>query len=454
MLEGVDVVQFDIPLPNIEERKAFISWRLDKEQFPQIDLFGDNSAEQLTHLGRETQGMRLTDIDNLSRRVIQRCNEQNEPRIMQLTDVQREKSIVIQAQSEDLLEILQPKRGFLEIGGLDKLKDYLSRRTEQMSKGEQTLLVPSGLLLAGPPGTGKTIIAEALAKESNFNLVKMRNIQDKWVGSSERNLDLVINLLKDLHPVVVFVDEIDQAMVKRDTGGGGGDSGVSARMFARILEEMSNASNRGRILWVAATNRVDLLDDALLRRFDRVVPLLAPDVDEACRIFATMPMTINRQSDDEVSIKYGGDLAQSGNKIDNKPALTDNDLLCFREAAVEVVKRGLTGAGIEIIVRRAAEIACEEALQQKKTLDNKNLPNIESHHLQTAIKDYIPNHNRNVYDYQSLLAIRGCNFRSVMPELPERSPFNRIMDDDKQIDPIKVEQVLQQFRAAQRYTDR
>src|SRR6185437_5183476 len=104
------------------------------------------------------------------------------------------------------------------IGGLEKLKEYLIQATQQMAQRGRTPLVPSGLLLAGPPGTGKTIIAEALATQSGFNLVKMRNIREKWVGNSERNLDLALNLLKDLHPVVVFVDEIDQAMGRRDTG--------------------------------------------------------------------------------------------------------------------------------------------------------------------------------------------------------------------------------------------
>src|SRR5258708_10596847 len=101
-----------------------------------------------------------------------------------------------------------------------------------MKQRSQSPLVPNGLLLAGPPGTGKTIIAEALARESGFNLVKMRNIQDKWIGSSERNLGLVTNLLKDLHPSIVFADEIDQALVRRDNGQSGGGCGGRAHYAA------------------------------------------------------------------------------------------------------------------------------------------------------------------------------------------------------------------------------
>lgn len=426
-----------VPLPNRHERKAYIQWRMDAHRFITLDQTAFGGAEpeqQATRLAHSTQGMRLIDIDNLSKRVWVERRMRNEPPIMQMDDVQREKAEVIQAQSEQLLEIQQPRRGFEEIGGLKKLKDYLRLRTGQMTSGQHTPLVPSGLLLAGPPGTGKTIIAEALATQSGFNLVKMRNIREKWVGSSERNLDLALNLLKDLHPVVVFVDEIDQAMGRRDTGQDG-DSGVGARMFGRILEEMSNADNRGKILWVAATNRADLLDDALLRRFDRVVPLLTPDVDEAERIFATMPTMLRKQSDQPVNIFYAGTL--------NGPS---DDLSRFKSVAEAAVKSGLTGAGIEIVVRRAAEIACEDAIEHNQPLSDKSLPGIEESHLQRAIWDYEPNHNSDTYDLQSLLAIRACNFDSVMPDFPDRELFHAIRGNDGKVDRRRLEAEIRRLR--------
>ncbi|HLX39147.1 MAG TPA: AAA family ATPase, partial [Ktedonobacteraceae bacterium] len=259
--EGSGCRAIRIPLPDEYEREAFIHFKMDRANprlvpFASAD-FGLVKKEQAHRLARATQGMRLTDVDNMSRRIAAEFQKRQNATadvtpLLRAEDVQNVKAEVIQAQSAELLEIVPPVRGFNEIGGLDNLKQYLSKRAKLMLSGQFSPLVPSGLLLAGPPGTGKTTVAEALATESGFNLVKMRNIQDKWVGSSERNLELVINLLKDLHPVVVFIDEIDQAMVKRDTGQSG-DSGVGARMFARLLEEMSNPANRGQILWVAAT---------------------------------------------------------------------------------------------------------------------------------------------------------------------------------------------------------
>jgi SpoVK/Ycf46/Vps4 family AAA+-type ATPase len=452
--EGSGCRAIRVPLPDEYEREAFIRFKMTQARPLLVPLdnddFGEIEAEQAHRLARATQGMRLTDIDNVSRRLAAEFRKRKtntdefteKSPLLKIEDVQKAKAEVIQAQSAELLEIVPPLRGFNEIGGLENLKQYLSTRTKLMLNGKHSPLVPSGLLLAGPPGTGKTIVAEALAYESGFNLVKMRSIQDKWVGSSERNLELVMNLLKDLHPVVVFVDEIDQAMVRRDTGNSG-DSGVGARMFARILEEMSNPVNRGRILWVAATNRADIIDDALLRRFDRVIPLLPPDVSESCRIFATMVETISKQSGGHIRVVYGGDLTQSERKNANGHLdPTQRDLDCFLPIAHITAKLGLTGAGIETVVRRAIEIACEELMNhQPEPLTAV----IETRHLSHAVQDFKPNHNRASYEYQSLLALRACNFYSVIPTLPPSGVYGRIQRADGTIDPEKLEEELHQL---------
>lgn len=462
--EGSGCRALRIPLPDENEREAFIRFKM-KDGRPRLvpmnqSEFGLIETEQAYRLARATQGMRLTDIDNMSRRIAAEFEKRgNDPHladatrevapILRLEDVQHVKAEVIQAQSAELLEIVPPVRSFSEIGGLNNLKHYLRQRARIMLSGQQSPLVPGGLLLAGPPGTGKTIIAEALATESGFNLVKMRNIQDKWVGSSERNLELVLNLLKDLHPVVVFIDEIDQATARRDTGQSG-DSGVGARMFARLLEEMSNPANRGRILWVAATNRADIIDEALLRRFDRVVPLLTPDVDESCRIFATMIHSIVKQSAGNVKVRYGGDLGQR-NALDElgHASPTREDLEKFLPMAQQTVEMGLTGASIEIIVRRAIELVYEELAEKQMIPGQDEIPAVEARHLLRAVQDYKPNHNRSVYDYQSLLAIRACNFQSVLPSLPKGGVFGRIQRPDGTVDSERLDQEIQAIERQQ-----
>ncbi len=454
--EGSGCRAIRVPLPDENERIAFIRFKMSTARPRLVPLsptqFGLTEGEQARRLARATQGMRLTDIDNLSRRLAaetynakkrQNGDRNRQNPVLQSADVQRVKAEVIQTQSAGLLEIVPPMRSFHEIGGLENLKLYLSKRTRFMLSSEYSPLVPSGLLLAGPPGTGKTIIAEALAKESGFNLVKMRNIQDKWVGSSERNLEMVLNLLKDLHPVIVFIDEIDQAMARRDTGQSG-DGGVGARMFARILEEMSNAANRGRILWVAATNRADILDAALLRRFDRVVPLLVPDVQESCRILATMVENIVTQSGGRIQIAYGADLMQS-ERTGEAGGPSQSDLDKFLQVARITSEMGLTGASLEIVVRRAIELVYEEIIDYNGPPRHSSMPLLESHHLLQAVHDFKPNYRREVYDYQSLLAIRACNFYSVIPTLPGTGIYEQIQRADKTIDAARLDDAIRQI---------
>ncbi|MGH2517595.1 MAG: ATP-binding protein [Ktedonobacterales bacterium] len=446
--EGSGCRAIRVALPDESERRAFAAFKMQvanpKYRLVRLaDEFGDTDDQRLTTFVRATQGMRLMDIDNVSRRATVECWNrgvaEGQERLS-LADVQREKAEVIKSQSEQLLEVVPATRGFDEIGGLEELKAYLRTRTKLMLRGSHSPLIPSGLLLAGPPGTGKTIIAEALAMEGKFNLVKMRNIQDKWVGSSERNLDLVLHLLDDLHPVVVFIDEIDQAMGQRDLGQNL-DSGVGARMFARILDVMSHAENRGKILWVAATNRPDRLDDALLRRFDRVVPLLAPDAGESRRIFAAMPGMISKQSGGRISVTYGGDLAQSGRTDrDGRLAPPPDDLTKFTAIAAESARLGLTGSEIEIVIRRAVEIACEQ-VEDWSALSDENMPPISSTHVGAAMADFKVNHNPLMYDYQSLLAIRACNFHSMVLKLPDRPVFRGLLVNGK-IDQALLEQAL------------
>ncbi|RMH77216.1 MAG: AAA family ATPase, partial [Calditrichaeota bacterium] len=192
--------------------------------------------------------------------------------------VRREKKDVIQSMSQGMLIPFESNLTFDAIGGLKGAKAYFRKISEALREmvnhPELREIVPKGVLLTGPPGTGKSLLAKALAKESGISLVKMGDIRSMWVGESERRMSLVLELLKAMAPVIVFIDEIDQAIGRRS--GYSGDSGVSGRIFGKILEFMGDNDNRGRVVWIAATNRADLLDDAMIRRFDRVIPVLLP----------------------------------------------------------------------------------------------------------------------------------------------------------------------------------
>jgi hypothetical protein len=131
-----------------------------------------------------------------------------------------------------------------------------------------------GYLLCGPVGTGKTYLVECLAGEAGVPVVKLRNFRDRWVGSSEGNLEKIFRLVRALGRCMVFIDEADQTLGRRESGGG--DSGLSGRLYAMIAQEMADTANRGRVLWILASSRPDLIEVDLKRpgRVDVKVPLL------------------------------------------------------------------------------------------------------------------------------------------------------------------------------------
>jgi hypothetical protein len=131
-----------------------------------------------------------------------------------------------------------------------------------------------GYLLCGPVGTGKTFLVECLAGEAGVPVLKLKNFRDKWIGSSEANLEKIFSLIHALGRCIVFVDEADQTLGRRDSGIS--DSGLSGRLYSMIAQEMANTDNRGNIVWVLGSSRPDLIEVDLKRpgRIDLKVPIL------------------------------------------------------------------------------------------------------------------------------------------------------------------------------------
>ncbi len=133
--------------------------------------------------------------------------------------------------------------------------------------------MPMGYLFCGPVGTGKTFLVDCLAGEAGVPVVRMRNFREKWVGSTEGNLEKIFRLLDALGRCIVFVDEADQALGRRSASDG--DSGVSGRIYGMMAAKMSDSTKRGHILWALATSRPDLVEIDLKRpgRIDVKIPL-------------------------------------------------------------------------------------------------------------------------------------------------------------------------------------
>jgi AAA+ superfamily predicted ATPase len=287
MIESVE-----IPFPSAHERAAFINNRLAADSAVVL-------AENITPVSFAslTGGLSRVLVDD----ICLRASLTNTPVSLQL--IKDRKDQIIRQEFGELIEILEPRHGFEHVGGMQEVKDYLRRSVIAPLRGETTRdRMPSGVMLAGPPGTGKTYLVSALAHEAGVNVVKLNagRLLGQYVGMSERNLEKALACIRSLAPTLVMIDEIEQQFQR----GGKSDGGVERRIFGRILEEMSGSSGtrRGDVVWFAATNRVDQVDPALRRpgRFDRIVPILPPTGEERGQILATkLPPGTDLGSHDE-----------------------------------------------------------------------------------------------------------------------------------------------------------
>ena len=191
-------------------------------------------------------------------------------------DLTRIKKELVERDSAGLVEFIESKRTLDDYHGQDALKRWLRQDIALWQAGDLKAL-PMGYLLCGPVGTGKTFLVECLAGEAGVPVVKLKNFRDRWVGSSEGNLEKIFRLVRALGRCMVFIDEADQTLGRRDAGSG--DSGLSGRLYSMIAQEMADTANRGRVLWILASSRPDLIEVDLKRpgRVDVKVPLAADE---------------------------------------------------------------------------------------------------------------------------------------------------------------------------------
>ncbi|MBT7359670.1 MAG: AAA family ATPase, partial [Thaumarchaeota archaeon] len=186
--------------------------------------------------------------------------------------------------------IENPDVSWEEIGGLAEVKRELMEAVEWPMKypGLYDKLghkMPRGILLHGPSGTGKTLMAKAVATESEANFVSVRGpeLLSKWVGESERGIREIFKRARQSAPCVIFFDEIDSIAPIR---GAGGETAVTERVVSQLLTELDGMENMHGVVVLAATNRADMIDPALLRpgRFDKIISIPLPDKDSRKKV--------------------------------------------------------------------------------------------------------------------------------------------------------------------------
>jgi len=211
--------------------------------------------------------------------------------IVRMSDFQEAlKEVEPSAMREVLVEV--PDIRWDDIGGLEGVKEELREAIEWPLKypelfAQMNAVPPKGLLLYGPPGTGKTLLAKAAANESeaNFISVKGPELLNKFVGESEKAVREIFRKARQASPCIIFFDEIDSVAPVR--GSSMGDSNVTERVISQFLTEMDGLEELRNVVIIAATNRPDIVDPALLRpgRFDRMLLVPPPDLEARKQIF-------------------------------------------------------------------------------------------------------------------------------------------------------------------------
>ena len=247
-----------------------------------------------------------------------------------------------------------------DVGGLEEVKRVLKETIEWPLKYNDLFkhagTSPSkGILLYGPPGSGKTLLAKAVASESEVNFISVKGpeLMSKWVGESEKGVREIFKKAKQASPCIIFFDEIDSVVPKR---GSDAASHVADRVISQFLTELDGIEELKGIMVLAATNRVDIIDQALLRagRFDFHLEVPVPDRTARLEILKVHTR--------------------------NKPLAVDVDLSGLADTL-----DGLVGADLESLCRKAAMRAIREFIELEKN-DYSDLK-ISNKHFQEALRE-------------------------------------------------------------------
>jgi ATPase family associated with various cellular activities (AAA) len=372
VVENPHVAILKIPLPGEVEMLDYLR-TLVATQFPQLPSKCEVTIEVLAR--------RLSGLSRVGARRILATALAND-RTVTAAWLLRMKKDLIERECQDLMEFLESPFTLDQVAGHEAVKAWLHEDTQLMRRGLMNVL-PMGYLITGRIGTGKTFLVQCWAGELGVPCVVFKNFRDRWVGATESNLEKIFSVLHALGQVIVFVDEADQAAGKR---GEEGDSGLSGRVYSMLAKEMSDTRNRGRIVWVFATSRPDLLEVDLKRqgRLDVHIPLFPPQTTEEMR----------------------GLLISIAKKL--RLPLVEADIPPLPEG---LVLGGNEVEGILVRVLRLYELLSEPRPPLREIVGN-------------VLKEVRPNAHTRKLEYMDLIAVKECTdsrflppaFRDLTPE--------------------------------------
>ena len=243
-----------------------------------------------------------------------------------------------------------PDVSYDDIGGIDaQIREVREAVEDPLESPEQFETVgvepPSGVLLHGPPGTGKTMLAKAVANESDATFIKMAGSElvRKFIGEGSRLVRDLFELAAEREPAVIFIDEIDAVAAKRTDSKTSGDAEVQRTMM-QLLSEMDGFDDRGEIRIMAATNRFDMLDEAILRpgRFDRLIEVPEPDAEGRARILEIHTRDMNVA--DDVNVGIVAERLDGYSGADIASLATEAGMFAIRDGRTEVIQSDFDSA--------------------------------------------------------------------------------------------------------------
>jgi len=357
VVASAQIVPVEMRLPDESARLAF----LEASDATDVKLEMASGA-----LAKVTAGLSLLQIRGMYRQ----ARQTGEP--ITFRAVSRKKKAIIEQECHGLVEFVDPEHDFSHVGGMDRLKADLTRVAHAIKAGQQNR-VPMGMLFVGPMGTGKTYMAEAFAAESGLTCLKFKNFREKWVGSTEGNLDKILQVVEGLGYVLLIIDEADRSMSSGDS-----DGGTTSRVIARLKEFMSDTRHRGRVVILMMTNRPDKLDTDLKRpgRLDLKIPFFFPEADQDRQLVLEAVVRKSR-----LSLAEGVELAP-----------------------VAHATEGYSPAELESVVIAAAGLAMDADQEV-----------IGADHLAQATRDVIPSRDTRMLEFMEMLAVFESSSRRMLP---------------------------------------
>lgn len=277
-----------VPLPDEDMRREFLIF-LSKHSKYSKTIPANIGIDELARL---TNGTRLKNIEELAKK----CYSEN--LVITREDINVIKSEAIKNISQGQLGIIIPKRSIDDIVGCENLKRFLRYQVMLARAGSKSM--PSMIILMGVPGVGKSFSIEAYASELGWELLEWKNVRSQWVGQSEARTEQALEIIEQNSPCLVWVDEGDQILGGRSVNAG--DSGVDARIFGQILAATGDSKLRGKVQWLIATNRPDIMDPALLDRAGQKIVFLTPSLKDRIQLLSHLAKQQGRELEKDVDI--------------------------------------------------------------------------------------------------------------------------------------------------------